>query len=281
MSTTATRRPARGAIVGSPSSSTALGAIVRRGLRDQRRAALAWGGGFGAFGALMVAIWPSLEGSMSELVDSYPDGLKEAFGIVRLDTVERFVDAELLSLILPMALAFLAVRCVVQATVGAEDRGHLDTLLSLPVSRRVVMIASVVVTGALLAAILAVVWALTWLAGTVAGTGISASTLASGLGNVWPLAMVFAGLAALVAGLAHRPSTATCVASGTLVAMYAIDLVGKLADAAEPLRWISAFRYYGSAIQQGFDVGHVAVLTVAALVLTIAGAALFERRDVL
>jgi ABC-2 type transport system permease protein len=93
--------------------------------------------------------------------------------------------------------------------------------------------------------------------------------------------MAFAGLAAVVAGLTHRPSTVTYVTGATLVGMYAIDLVGKLADAVEPLRAISAFRYYGSAIQNGFDVSHAVTLVVAALVLTAIGAALFERRDVL
>ena len=63
--------------------------------------------------------------------------------------------------------------------------------------------------------------------------------------------------------------------------MYVIDLVGKLADPLEPARAISAFRYYGSAIQNGLDVSHVCGLTLVALVLAAVGAVLFERRDVL
>lgn len=55
---------------------------------------------------------------------------------------------------------------------------------------------------------------------------------------------------------------------------------GKLAEAVEPLRAISAFRYYGSAIQQGFDLSHAIGLTLVAVVLTAAGAVLFDRRDV-
>ena len=80
---------------------------------------------------------------------SYPEGLKQAFGIQTLDTVERYVDAEMLSLIVPFAVAFFAVRCVTRATVGAEERGHLDTLLSLPVSRRVLVVGVVAVAGIL------------------------------------------------------------------------------------------------------------------------------------
>jgi ABC-2 type transport system permease protein len=73
----------------------------------------------------------------------------------------------------------------------------------------------------------------------------------------------------------------TGVAAGTLVAMYVIDVVGKLADPVEPLRYLSAFRYYGSAIQDGIDPGSVAVLIITGIVLAVAGALLFERRDIL
>ena len=186
--------------------------------------------------ALMAAIWPSIEDSVGKLVESYPSGLKEAFGIQELDSIEKYIDGEMLSLVVPLALAFFAVRCAIRATVGAEDRGHLDTLLSLPVSRRTLVMSSFAVTGVMLLAILGVVWALTWVTGTLVGGGISGGTLAAGLVNVWPLSMLFAGLAVLAAGFSHRPATVTAIATGTLVAMYVVDLAGKLSDQVEPLR---------------------------------------------
>lgn len=262
-----------------PSAARSLAAVVRRGLRAQRSAPLVWGGGLGAMGALMAAIWPSIEDAMSTLAASYPEGVMKAFGIGELDSVERYIDAEMLSIIVPLAMAFFAVRCATRATVGAEERGHLDTLLSLPLSRSVIVAGSFAVTAILLAAMLALMGAMTWIAGTVAGTGVSAAALAAGFGNVWPLAMAFAGLATLAAGISSRPSVVTAVAGGTLVAMYAVDLLGKLSDAIAPLRALSAFRYYGSAIQDGLDLSHAIGLTLVAITLTTIGAVLFERRD--
>ena len=263
-----------------PSRRRTLRALIGRGLRDQRRAPLTWGGGLGAMSALMAAIWPSIEGSVDELMDSYPEDLKAVFGIEQLDSVEKYIDAEMLSFIVPLALAFFAIRCAIRATVAAEERGHLDTLLSLPVSRRSLVGASMAVVAVSLVAILAVIWVLTWVTGTLAGTDISGGTLAVGLANVWPLAFAFAGLAFLAAGVLHRAAPVTAVATATLVGMYVIDIVGKLADDVEPLRAISAFRYYGSAIQDGFDFSHAAGLTVAGLLLAALGAHLFDRRDV-
>jgi ABC-2 type transport system permease protein len=47
------------------------------------------------------------------------------------------------------------------------------------------------------------------------------------------------------------------------------------------LRYASAFRYYGSAIQDGIDPLAFAGLTLAGVALTAAGAVLLRRRDVL
>jgi ABC-2 type transport system permease protein len=267
--------PARAA----PNGRRVLVALVRRGLRDNRRAPLTWGGALGGMTALMAAIWPSIEDSTTKLVVSYPSSLKEAFGIQRLDSIEKYVDAEMLSLIVPLTLAFFAVRCATRATVGGEDRGYLDTLLSLPVSRRALVGGSFIVTAIVLGAILAVVWGMTWVAGTLVGGGISGDTLAAGLVNVWPLAMLSGGIAVFAAGFSHRPSTVTAIGAGAVVAMYVVDLVGKLADPVEPLRTLSAFRYYGSAIQDGLNAGHMIGLTIVALALAATGSWLFERRD--
>ena len=59
---------------------------------------------------LIVALWPSIEDSIGEPIEGYPEGLKKAFNIEGLDRVEAYLDAEMFSLIVPLALAFFAVR---------------------------------------------------------------------------------------------------------------------------------------------------------------------------
>jgi ABC-2 type transport system permease protein len=64
-----------------PSGRRSRRALIRRGLRDQAHAPLTWGGGLGAMSALVAALWPSIEGSMGDLMRDYPETLKQAFGI--------------------------------------------------------------------------------------------------------------------------------------------------------------------------------------------------------
>ena len=257
-----------------------LAPVIQRGLRDQRRAPLTWGGSLGAMSALMALMWPSVEGSMERLMESYPAKLKQAFNIHAITSVETYVDAEMLSLIVPLALAFLAVRIVTRALSGAEERGYLDIVLTAPLARRTLVAGTCVVAAVVVAEVLAVITAMTWLAGLLVGARPSLLVLGRGLANVWPLAMLFGGLAGLACGRLRRTAPVTAIATGTLAGMYVIDLVGKLADPVAPLRRISAFRYYGSAVQDGIDPLSFAGLTLAAAALALVGALLFERRDV-
>jgi ABC-2 type transport system permease protein len=270
------RRAAR-----APGTVATLRAVIRRGLRDNRRALVSWGGPLGAMSALMAALWPSIEGSMDTLMDSYPDKLKEAFNIRALTSVEAYVDAEMLSLLVPLAVAFLAVRVVVRMLSGAEERGYLDIVLTAPVARRTLVAGALSVAAAVVAAVLVVVTVMTWLAGTLVGADPSLVVLGRGMLNVWPLALFFSGVAVLATAWLHTGGPVTAVAAGSLIGMYVIDLVGKLAEPIEPLRALSAFKYYGSAIQDGIDPFAFGGLVLAGAVLAMAGAVLFDRRDVL
>ena len=260
---------------------TSLRAVVRRGLLDRRRAALLWGGSLGALGAFMAAIYPSIQSSIESISRNYPAGLKEAFGVQAMNTVEGYVHAEMFSLIVPLAIGYFAIRAVAAAIVGAEERGHLDTILSLPMSRWVLMVGSYLVAAVVSVAILALTGAMTFIAGRIAGTHISLGLVIAGSMGVWPLALFFAAVSALASGVLHGARTVYGIALGALVAMYALDLAGRLANGLEPLRWISAFRYYGAPLRDGIDPASFIGLTAAGVLLLIAGAPLLERRGVL
>jgi hypothetical protein len=183
-----------------PSAAYSVRALVRRGLRDHRRAPLTWGGSLGAMSALMAAVWPSIEDSMDELMRSYPERLKEAFNIRSITSVEAYIDAEMRSLIVPLAIGLLAVRIVARALAGAEERGYLDTLLATPLHRRALVLGAFLTAAVVVGIVLFVIAALAWIAGTLVGADPSVAVLARGFANVWPLAVLFAGVAALAAG---------------------------------------------------------------------------------
>jgi ABC-2 type transport system permease protein len=257
-----------------------LRAVVRRGLRDEARATLAWGAGFGVFGAFIVAIYPSVQDTLTSLTDSYPDGLKEAFGVSDMGTAGAYLHAELYSMIVPIAVAIFAVRTVARRLTGAEERGELDTVLALPLPRRVLAAGALAVAALTTAAVLAIMTAMTVAAAWVAGADLAAGrTLVAGLA-VWAPACFFAAVAVLAAGWQRRSAIVTGAAAGTVVAMYALDLAGRLAPAVEPMRWASVDRYTGAPLLGDVRLVSLAGILLAAAVPAVAGIRRYERRDI-
>ena len=262
-----------------PGWPTGLRAVVGRGLRDRHRAVLTWGGSLGALCAFMAAIYPSVQGSIDQMVKNYPAAFKKAFDVGAMNTVEGYVHAEMFSLIVPLAIAFFAIRAVSAPTVGAEERGQLDTTLSLPISRTVLIVGSYLVAALTSLAVLALIGLMTFLGGWIAGTHISGGLVAAGVIGVWPLALLFGGISALACGALHNSRTVSGIALAALIGMYAIDLAGRLAHNLEPIRWASAFRYYGAPLRDGIDPVSFVGLAAAGVLLLALGALLLERRD--
>lgn len=257
-----------------------IAALAAAHLSDRRRSLLAWGLPLGAMSAFIVAIFPSIESSISKLVERYPSGLKEAFGIGELSSVEQYLHAEMLSLIVPLALGYLAVRAVASGLAGAAESGRLDVLLSAPVSRRRLCAAGFLATAVELAVVLAITGLLTAIGSLLSGAGLEAGPAAAGFASVWPLALLFAGLGVIACAWSLRTSVVTGAVAGVLVAMYVIDLIGKLDPGLDWLRYASVFKYYGNAIEEGIKPLAFCGVTAAAALLAALGAWLFERRDI-
>lgn len=269
------------ALVRTPPSAVAeVGAVVRRGLRDQRRSILTWGLSLGLMCALIALIYPSLEDSISELMENYPPALKDAFDISDITSVEGYVHSEMFTIIMPLAMAIFAIRAALHLTLVAEDRGELDTTLTLPIARPVLSLGAFLVAAVLSAAILLVVAALTFAGGRLAGTGIDLGLTLAGTMGLWPLAVLSAATASLLGGLLSGAGRVTAIGTGIVVSMYVADLVARLVDGIADLRYVSAFHYYGSPLTEGIDVSSFVLVTAAGVVLAAAGAALFARRDI-
>ncbi len=256
-----------------------MSALVAAQLYERRRSLLSWGLPLGLWSAFIVAIYPSIQDTLAKAVKGYPSAFKEAFGVQQLATVEQYLHAEMLSLIVPLAVGYLAVRSVASGLSGASESGRLDVLLSAPISRRRLVAADVCATAVELAAVLTVTVGLAELGSLLAGAGLSVGLAVAGYANVWPLALLAAGLAIVITGFSLRTSVVTGSAAGLLVAMYILDLVGRLDPSLDWVRYASVFRYYGSAAENGIDPWSFIGVTAAAALVAAIGSVLFERRD--
>jgi ABC-2 type transport system permease protein len=256
-----------------------IGALVGFHLHERRRSPLAWGLPLGLMSAFIVAIYPSVQGALTKVVAQYPEGLKQAFGIGELSTVEQYLHGEMLSLIVPLALGYLAARAVAADLSGAAESGRLEVLLSTPVRRAAVSAGAFLAAAVEVAAVLLLALVLTLLGSVVAGAGLGLGHAVAGFAAVWPLALVAAGLAVVVSSLSLKTGVVTGSVAGLLVAMYVIDLLGRLDDSISGIRYASVFKYYGNAIESGIEPVAFVCLAILGAVLAAVGAARFRRSD--
>ena len=254
-------------------------ALAETQLRERRRSLLSWGLPIGLWSAFIVAIFPSVEGALSKAVSSYPEALKKAFGIGELSNVEQYLHAEMLSLIVPLAVGYLSIRAVASGLTGAAESGRLDVLLSAPLSRYTLVAAIFGATAIEVAGVIAVAVVLTMLGSVVAGAGLGLGPALAGYASVWPVALLAGATAIVLTGWSLRTSVVTGAATGILVAMYVIDLAGRLDPDLGGLRYLSVFHYYGNAVETGIDAAAFLGVTAVAVAVAATGALLFDRRD--
>jgi ABC-2 type transport system permease protein len=254
-------------------------AVVRRVLRDQRRSPLTWGIPLGLMSALELAIYPSVHKSLGKTLESYPDAIKQAFQIESINTPAQFLNGEMFSLVIPLAIGFFIVRAASRPIAGYEDRHWLDVVLAAPVRRRALVGGAFTASAIATLGILIVASVLIWIAGQVFGAEIGVGDLAAALVGTWAFALFFAGVALVACGVRGNWTAVTGASVGLLVTMYVVDVAARIADALEPVGYLTAFHWYGSPLIDGLDGGH-ALLAALGLALAVGGAALFERRDV-
>lgn len=258
-----------------------LSPLILHTIRMQLRSVIVWGLIVGLYSAALVATFPSLGGQegLSQIMQSYPEGLREAFSLDALGTVEGFLASQVFDLA-PLALAFFTILALAGAIAGAEERGSIDILLGNPIPRWQLVVGSFVATAISFLFILAIVGLLTWLPAYLLDVDLSVQTTAAGVLNLWPICLFFGALALLGSAIFHRRAVAVAIPGILLFVMYLLNVLGDIVDEMEGYQPLSAFYYYGSAIENGIDWANFAGLTAIAAALVLLAILVFRRRDI-
>ena len=117
-----------------------------------------------------------------------------------------------------------------------------------------------------------------WLTSLAVDAGLSFDNALAGSLVAWPIGLAFGSVALLGSAVMRQRSRALGLAIGLMFAMYALYVVSKLIERLDWLKWLSAFHYYGAAVEDGVYWLGVAVLLVTTALLTALAVLGFERR---
>jgi ABC-2 type transport system permease protein len=259
-----------------------LFALVSHNVRMLSRGVLIWGAAIGLYSAALVASFTTLEGSaeqLNQLMEAYPKGLMEAFGINDLADPANYMQSQVFGFV-PLALAFFTIMVLSGAIAGAEERGTIDILLGNPLPRWQLVIGNFLAAAVSLLGICAIVGLLTWGTAVLIDVELSLRQVVDAVLNTWPICLLAGALALLCSALFHRRGLAIAIPAFLLFGMYLLDTIGRASEDLEDLRPISVFYYYGSAIENGIDWADFGGITLVALVLVLLAVLVFRRRDI-
>lgn len=262
-----------------------FGSVFTKTLHDLRRSTVGWAIGLVALVAIMAAFWPSIRGigGIEDLIEFYPEAMRELFNIEAIATGAGFLDAELFSLMLPALFIVHGVGRGARLVAGEEETGTIEALLTTSVTRRRVVLEKALALVAASAALGVVLFVATWAGSAAVDMGIGVGSIARA-SLVMVLLGLEHGLLALAVGAATgRRQLAVTVGAVTAVAGYTLYVLGLFVEAVEP--WLPLSPFFqaldGGPLVRGGLPWTTLWMPVAAVVFVAVATPVYGRRDVL
>ena len=264
--------------------------VLLKTFREAWLATLLFGLGLFVFEALLAFVFPTFFDEMAGPLLNLPffrNILQALLGVEIGDSLGPKVLGSL-AWVHPIALTIVAGHEIVFCTrvpAGEVDRGTMDVLLALPVSRWQMYVSETAVwlgTG--------VVVLLMGLAGCLLG-GLTVapenrtelSLLVIIVANLSCLYLAVGGLAFLVSTLSGRRGRAIAVLFALVLSSYFLNVLAQYWDFAEKISFLSILHFYKPfAIMQdsAWPVIDMLILAGSGAVLWTAGGIVFARRDI-
>lgn len=259
------------------------GEIARLDLRLRRRLIIGYAVGMAAYGAVVVALYPSFKNATS-LNSLTEEGSPVAalFGAVGpLTSSPGWLTANLYGNFVPLIVLMATIGYGAAAIAGQDEDGTLGLIATLPVARRTI-------TGGKLAALVVqalpvpIATALCVLAGRWFDLTVDIGSLLGVTAGVTLLGLLFGSLALFFGAATGSRGLALGLASGLAAIAYLINSLAPLIDWLRPARYVSPFFYAvgDHQLQNGLPPAWAGVLAAATLVFAVAGAIAFNRLDV-
>jgi ABC-2 type transport system permease protein len=258
-------------------------ALLRKTLRDQQRAFVAWGIGLAGVAAMYAAFYPSVRNSASDLqryLENLPEALKSLLG-GDFTTPAGYLRSETFSALGPILFLIFAIGAGARAIAGEEEGRTLDLLLSTPIRRSQILLDKWI-SMALTTLGLAVVLGLTIaLIGPVFELRIPIVDVASACLMLYLLAVMFGTIALASGCFTGRRGLANGISGGVATIAYVLNVLAPAVDALAPLRPLSPFRWYlePDPLIDGVAAANVIVLVAITALAYAAAWFSFERRD--
>jgi ABC-2 type transport system permease protein len=259
--------------------------VVRKELRDQRRALIGWGGGLVAMVALYGSFWPSIRDNAEQFesyMESLPEALQSWIGELSIATPVGYLQGELFTFLGPALMLVFAIGAGARSVAGEEEQGTMDLLAATPATRGRIVVEKFTAMTLTALGIGLVLWLAIVTLGPLFDLTVPVDRVAAATLMLVMLGVAFGAIAMFLGCWLGRRGLAIGISAGLAVALY---LVNALAPAVDGLEWaakLSPFYYYdqGPPLAEGLDPVNALVLAAIAAAAAIGSVLAFDRRDI-
>ena len=233
--------------------------------------------------AFYVAMWPSFaDVDLDRFLEAWPPALRELFGVETLASVEGFLATELYQFVWVLLLGLYVAYSAAGLVAGDVERGRMDLLLSLPLTRTRLLIEKfasllapiVLVNAAVPVVVLASVLAV--------GETIDVPALVAVHALSVPYLLACGAVGLVLSVLVDRADVANRLAIGVVFGLFLVESVTAVTEGYEPLGRVSPTAHYDPTeilVHGEYDLVGSGVLLAATAALLAVAAWLFRRKD--
>lgn len=259
--------------------------LTLRTLRERWRSTFGWGLGLALIAVLQLTVYPSVaksSQSMQAFVDEWPEAFRQAFNLDAYTTGAGFLNAEMFSMMIPLVLIGVVTGSAAAATAGEEERGTADLLLSMPVSRRRVMLSKVLATLINVGLIAGATFLTLLIGAPLVDLDVAVAHLAAGMIMTVLLALVFGSVTLLLGAITGHRAVALGAGVALALGAFLLNALAPMATWLEPWQQASPFQWAlgDNPLVNGVDLPMAILMVLVAVVLVILSSFAYERRDI-
>jgi hypothetical protein len=264
--------------------------LLAKSFREVRWQILGMCLALGAVMGLLTFVLPQIQNGLGDILDKLPFAKSMLSALLGTELGDEFSSRAMQAFLWthPVVLALTWAHEIVLCTrvpAGEIDRGTIDTLLGLPVSRRAVFLSEAVIWSASGFLMLA-----TGYLGHVLASPAMPPDMRPGpklaatiLTNLYCVYLAVGGIAFLASAISNRRGLAMGEVFALVLASFLLNFLAQFWPPAKKVAFLSVMEYYRPAqivIQGQFPVGDVAVLLAVAALMLVVASEVFARRNI-
>ncbi|MFC9968107.1 ABC transporter permease subunit [Nocardia ignorata] len=264
-----------------PAIATARTVVFTKTLRDSRRSLVGWTAGITVAALAYAGFYPQIAANGAAQAESLPEGLREALNMDDIASAAGYLGSTVFGMIVPLLAMFFGAAVGARVSAADEESGTLDLLLAHPVTRTAFIAQRFAALIAASAGIGAIVWlGMLAIRSSAELTTISAGRFAAQCVHLIVLIVCFGAMATALGAVTGRRGTVFALTAVVGVAAWAAHTFAEQIGIGWAA-YLSPFHYYidSEPLRTGINLGGIAVLTAASLVMFIAGIFWFNHRD--